>query len=182
MKKFLLASAAAVTLCGTLSAKEPLKVNNSYIDGVTLSIGRSRDKIDIYRIGVRKDFKSRWLESKAGYLSGYYELTFNYWKGKSSNHKENYGIALSPVFNYYFNLSDNVKPYLEAGIGVSLFNHTWIDNRNMSTNFLFEDRLGAGVRVGKFDFSFRYMHYSNASIKAPNDGIDIWIGSISYKF
>ena len=154
---------------------------SGYVDAVTVSIGESRDDIKIYRLGLRKDFDSRWIESKVGYLSGYYELSLNYWKGKSSNHKNNYGVALSPVFNYYFNMGE-IKPYLEAGIGVSLFNKTWIDNRNMSTHFLFEDRLGAGVRVGNFDFSFRYMHYSNASIKAPNMGIDTFIGSISYKF
>ena len=174
MKKnlLILSSIATLSIAGDLS---------SYIDGTTLSIGKSRDGIKIYRIGVRKDFDSRFLESKIGYLSGYYELTFNYWKGKTNHNKTNYGIALSPVFNYYFKMGP-IRPYLEAGIGVSLFKNKWIDNRNMSTNFLFEDRLGVGVRVENFDFSFRYMHYSNASIKAPNDGIDIWIGSISYKF
>ena len=174
MKKtlFFLASLLTFSFSGDLS---------KYVDGSTISIGKSRDGIKIYRIGLRKDFKNRYLESKYGYLSGYYELTFNYWKGKTNHNKRNYGIALSPVFNYYFNLG-SIKPYLEAGVGVSLFKNKWIDNRNMSTNFLFEDRLGAGVRVGNFDFSFRYMHYSNASIKEPNDGIDIWIGSIAYKF
>ena len=153
----------------------------SYVDAATLSLGESRDGIKIYRLGLRKDFNSRWLESSVGYLSGYYELSVNYWKGKSSNNKNNYGIALSPVFNYYFNMGE-IKPYLEAGIGVSLFKNKMIDGRNLATNFLFEDRIGVGARVGNFDFSFRFMHYSNASIKAPNMGIDIWIGSISYKF
>ena len=164
-----------------LLSANSIEKKSGYVDAITLSLGESRDGIKIYRLGLRKDFNSSWLESKVGYLSGYYELSLNYWKGKSSNHKDNYGIALSPVFNYYFNMGE-IKPYLEAGIGVSAYKNKWIDDRNLSTNFLFEDRLGVGARVGNLDFSFRFMHYSNASVKAPNMGIDIWIGSISYKF
>jgi len=164
-----------------LLSANSIEGKNSYIDAVTVSIGESRDHIKIYRVGVRKDFSSKWAKSSIGYLSAYYELSFNYWKGKRGLHKENYGVALSPVFNYYFDFG-NVKPYLEAGIGASLFKYNSIDHRNTSSKFLFEDRLGAGVRVGDFDFSFRYMHYSNAGIVKPNSGIDIFIGSISYKF
>jgi lipid A 3-O-deacylase len=174
MKKLLLAG-AILSSCLTFANAEGL---NDYVDGVTFSIGQSKDDIDIYRIGLRKDFNSKWLQNKNGYLSGYYELTANYWKYKSEN---NFGVALSPVFAYYVDLGD-IKPYFEAGIGVSYWSKTHIKTRNMSTHFHFEDRIGVGVRYKNFDFSFRYMHYSNAGIKNPNPGIDIFIGSISYKF
>ena len=177
MKKSLIVASSILALSTSLSAADL----SSYVDGVTASYGKSHHGIKIYRLGLRKDFDSKWGKSSVGYFSGYYELSFNYWKGKTNHNKTNYGVALSPVFGYYFDLGE-IKPYIEAGIGVSLFKNKWIDNRNMSTNFLFEDRIGAGVRVNNFDFSFRYMHYSNASIKAPNQGIDIFIGSISYKF
>jgi len=154
---------------------------SSYVDGVSASYGKSKDGIKIYRLGLRKDFDSKWGKSSVGYFSGYYEFSLNYWKGKTKHIKTNYGVALSPVFGYYFDLGE-IKPYVEAGIGVSLFKHTFIDNRNISSHFLFEDRIGAGVRVKNFDFSFRYMHYSNAGIVEPNSGIDIFIASISYKF
>jgi len=175
MKKLFTAVALSTALASTLSASGSL---SNYVDGVTLSIGESRDGIKIYRLGLRKDFDSKWAQSSIGYFSGYYELSLNHFKGKYS---KNYGIALSPVFGYYFDFGE-FKPYIEAGIGASLFSKTKIDGRNLATNFLFEDRIGIGARVKNFDFSFRFMHYSNASIKAPNDGIDIWIGSIAYKW
>jgi len=175
MKKIAL---AAVLAC-SIHANDLADNSSSFIDGATISIGESRDGIKIYRMGLRKDFSSKWVQSSFGYLSGYWEGSLNYWKGKSGD--KNYGVAVSPVFAYYIDLGE-FKPFIEAGIGASIFNKTQIDNRNMSTNFLFEDRIGVGFRYKNFDFSFRYMHYSNASIKAPNDGIDIWIGSISYKF
>jgi len=174
MRKILLAT-ALLSLFGA-NAQE---INSSFVDAATLSIGESRDGIKIYRLGLRKDFSSKWLESKVGYLSGYYEGSINYWKGESGD--KNYGIALSPVFAYYLDAGD-FKPFVEFGIGVSLFKEKVIDGRNLSTNFLFEDRIGVGARYKNLEFSFRFMHYSNASIKAPNDGIDIWIGAVSYKF
>jgi len=150
-----------------------------WIDAVSFNYGQSKDNIDIYRLGFRRDFDSRWFESGVGHLSGYYELSLNYWNGRSD---ENFGVALSPVFAYYFNVSEDFHPYLEAGIGASLFSRTRMGPRDLSTNFLFEDRIGIGVRAGSWDLALRYMHYSNAGIKQPNDGIDIFIGSISYRF
>jgi lipid A 3-O-deacylase len=163
-----------------LSTLLPLIVysNAQSLDEVTLSIGESRDGIKIYRAGVRRAFESKWLQSSYGYLSGYYELSLNYWKGKKD---KNLGIALSPVFAYYLDFNE-IKPFFEVGIGASLFKDSKIDNRDLSTNFLFEDRIGVGVKYKNLELSFRFMHYSNGSIKEPNDGIDIWIGSLSYKF
>ena len=154
-------------------------VDGPWIDAIGIGYGQSKDNIDIYRLTLRRDFQSRWFESATGYLSGYWEGSLNYWNGRGD---ENYGIALSPVFAYYFNLSEGVRPFIEGGIGASLWSETRMGPRNLSTNFLFEDRIGAGVRIGAWDLSLRYMHYSNASIKQPNDGIDIFIGSVNYKF
>ncbi len=151
---------------------------SNWIDAVGFSYGQSKDKINIYRFTLRKDFESRWMESDNGYLSGYWEGSLNYWNGRGT---DNFGVALSPVFDYYFSNGD-IKPYIEGGVGVSYFSRTKMGPRNLSSHFLFEDRIGVGVRAGKMDYSFRYMHYSNAGLKQPNHGIDIFIGSISYKF
>jgi lipid A 3-O-deacylase len=174
MKKIILASAILATSITISSAQDVA----NYIDGVTFSIGQSKDDIDIYRIGLRKDFNTKWGQTSNGYFSGYYELSANYWKWKDES---NFGVALSPVFAYYLDFGD-FKPYIEAGIGVSYWSKTHIKTRNIGSHYHFEDRVGAGVRYKNFDFSFRYMHYSNAGIKHPNMGIDIFIGSISYKF
>jgi len=148
-------------------------------DAVGFSYGQSKDEIDIYRLTLRRDFEKRWWQSDIGYLSGYWEGSLNLWDGYGV---QNYGIALSPVFTYSFTGLGAFTPYLEAGIGASYFSKTLMGSRDLSTHFLFEDRVGGGVKIGDWDLSFRYMHYSNASIKKPNDGIDILIGSITYRF
>ena len=148
----------------------------NYIDSISLSIGKSKESIKIYRLSAKKEFKAKWFQSSYGYISGYYESSFNYFNGKNSI----YGFSISPVFAYYFNTKLN--PFIEAGIGASYFNKKHINSRDLSTNFLFENRIGVGARYKNLEFSFRFMHYSNGGIKKPNDGIDIWIGAVSYRF
>ncbi len=45
-----------------------------------------------------------------GYVSGYFELSYNYWK----HHDEDInGVAFSPVVAYYFgDASNRIKPYI----------------------------------------------------------------------
>ena len=147
---------------------------------VAFNYGQSKDDIDIYRIALQQDFDSRWFETDFGYLSGYCEVSVNYWK--ASNSDTNLGVTLSPVFAYYFNTSGNYTPYIEGGIGASLFTKTHIDRRDLSSAFLFEDRVGIGVLTDEWNIEARYMHYSNANIVKPNEGIDIFIFSIGKRF
>ncbi len=149
-------------------------------DTVAFNYGQSKDDIDIYRLALQQDFSSRWFESELGYLSGYYEVSLNYWRAKNSD--TDVGVAISPVFAYYFNTSSSYKPYIEAGIGTSIFTKTHIRKRDLSSAFLFEDRIGIGLMTSEYNFELRYMHYSNANIAEPNDGIDIFIFSIGKRF
>jgi len=151
---------------------------NNYADAITVSVGKILEGGEVYRVGLRKDFDSKVNRNKVGYYSGYYELTLNYWHGKRTN---NYGIAFSPVFAYYFDYGD-IKPYVELGIGVSYWRKNYLDNRHIGSRYHFEDRIGVGVRYKKYDFSIRRMHYSNAGLKHPNSGMDMIVGSIAYKF
>jgi lipid A 3-O-deacylase len=147
---------------------------------VSFGYGQDDSDINIFRLGLKKDFTSRWLESNSGYCSGYFELSYNHWEKDGENVN---GVALSPVFVYYPGAESNkIKPYIEGGIGVAYIDEYHIAGRNLSTNFQFEDRIGIGVKMGLFDLNFRYMHYSNASVKQPNDGIDIWMFTTSIKF
>ena len=148
--------------------------------GVSLGYGRSQDDIDIYRLGIKKDFSTQWFENRYGYLTGYFELSYNRWEYHDDDIN---GVALSPVFVYCFRDEDKlIRPYIEGGIGAAYLDEYQIGSRNLATHFQFEDRIGAGVRIGMFDLNFRYMHYSNASIKQPNDGIDIWMFTTAIQF
>lgn len=158
-------------------------VKSHALDHISLGLGKSRDSINIYRLGVRKEFGVEWFESKIGYISGYHEVSLNYWEYSRESIK---GAMYSPVFIHEFSrLHRNIFPYLEAGIGVGYISEKTIKRRNLSSHFQFEDRAGIGAKLGKqktHDLSVRYMHYSNAGIWQPNDGIDIFIFSYTYSF
>ena len=148
--------------------------------GVSFGYGVSNDDIDIYRLGVKKDFSSRWFESGTGYLSGFFELSYNRW---DDDNDEINAVAFSPVFAYYFGKdTDFIRPYVAGGIGAALLDDYRIHNRNLSSHYQFEDRIGLGARMGIFDVNFSYFHYSNAGLKSPNDGIDIWLFTGAIRF
>ncbi|MDD3775572.1 MAG: acyloxyacyl hydrolase [Sulfurovaceae bacterium] len=154
--------------------------NERFVDEVTLGIGESKDHIGIYRIGAKKNFDKTFFDTDYGRLSGYYEASINYWEKDS---EEIYAIALSPVFVYYFgDRSNPIHPYIEGGIGAACLSDTKIKRRDLSSHLNFEDRVGIGIRMESFDFNARYLHYSNAGIVEPNDGIDIFMFTLSYIF
>jgi lipid A 3-O-deacylase len=148
---------------------------------ISLGIGKSRDSINIYRLGFQKEFGQNWFESRAGHMLGYHEVSVGCWEYERESIQQ---VAYSPVFGYSFTgLGSSVMPYLEAGIGIGFLSEETIRGRNLSSHFQFEDRGGIGVKIGKqkrHDLSFRYMHYSNAGLWQPNDGIDIFIFSYTF--
>jgi lipid A 3-O-deacylase len=151
------------------------------ISSVSVGAGYTlHDEITVLRLGIRRDSQYKVFENRTGWLSGYYEASVGYW---SRDEESVANVAFSPVFVYYFGQPDwKVQPYFEAGIGASLISETKIGDRNMTTAFQFEDRIGLGIKTKDIDLSFRYMHYSNGSIALPNAGIDIFILTLGYRF
>ncbi len=73
--------------------------------------------------------------------------------------------------------------YLEAGIGPSVFSSVKFAGKRMGTAFQFADQVGVGVRITDNQrLSLRYSHYSNASIKKPNPGLDLLQLSYTFNF
>ncbi|WP_022667867.1 acyloxyacyl hydrolase [Desulfospira joergensenii] len=171
MKKIVLALAFCLLVASNVLA-DPY--------GISLGYGEGNGGIDVYRIGFTRDFSAQWFENETGFLSGYFELSYNHWShgGDDVN-----GGAISPVFAYYFETGNpTVLPYVEAGIGVAYIDEYKINNRDLSSHFQFEDRIGVGIKIKAFDLNMRYMHYSNAGIENPNDGIDILMGTLAWSF
>ncbi len=173
MKKWVLVCISLVLFTSTAMAE-----SSGY--GISFAYGEADPDIDIYRVGLKKDFPWKWFESNIGYVSGYFELSYNRWEHTTDDIN---AFAFSPVFTYHFGKKTNlVQPYIEGGIGAAYLDEYRIADRNLASNFQFEDRIGIGARIGFFDLNFRYMHYSNASLQDPNHGIDILIFTTSIHF
>ncbi len=155
--------------------------SNSYAWDVNLGLGTTGDSQSTIRLGISQDWDSRWLESSAGYFSGYWDFGATYWESGIFG-KDAYSFSASPVLTYVFNPNGNIQPYLEVGIGGAFFTRTKVGDQNLGSSFNFEDRIGFGANIGNHKFGVRATHYSNAGLKKPNDGIENYSLNYSYKF
>lgn len=91
-------------------------------------------------------------------------------------------VGITPVFRYQ--RDEKLGWYVEGGIGANLFSELYNnDDNRLSTAFQFGDHLGVGyVTDNKWDLGLRIQHYSNASIKRPNSGVNFIIASARYSF
>lgn len=135
------------------------------------AVGQTSESTSIARLGAQWDWDTSWMQSDVGRLTGYWDAGYTFWDGDET--ASNHSISFSPVFVYEF-AGETVKPYIEAGIGVALFADTELEGNDLSTSFQFEDRLGAGLRFSGQEVGIRAIHYSNAGLKQPNDGVEAY--------
>jgi lipid A 3-O-deacylase len=162
MKKMLSLAAAAALGLSSLSAQA--------VD-FTAAIGQSGDSTMVYRLGAQWDWDTSWWQSSVGRLTGYWDAGYTYWEGDETS--SNHSLSFTPVFVYEF-AGETVKPYIEAGIGVAAFANTELEDNDLGSSFQFEDRIGLGLRFAGQEVGIRALHYSNAGIKQPNDGVEAY--------
>lgn len=141
------------------------------VDGLVLELGHSSKSTTTYRLGAQFDFGRTLWQNQSGsvQLGGRWDAGVTRWSGLDAT-----SLSLSPVFTLSFPSGQRSwTPYLEAGIGAAYFTETKLRDRDLSSKFQFEDRIGAGLRLASgSEVGIRFYHYSNAGIKKPNDGIE----------
>ncbi|WP_421682286.1 acyloxyacyl hydrolase [Stutzerimonas urumqiensis] len=147
-----------------------LAQGSAHAMGITAAVGQTGESTMTYRLGAQFDFGTSWWQTSVGRLTGYWDAGYTYWEGDETS--SNHSISVAPVFVYEF-AGDAVRPYIEAGIGVAAFENTEVEGRDLGSSFQFEDRLGVGLRFnGGHELGLRAIHYSNAGLKEPNDGVE----------
>ncbi|MEJ2382373.1 MAG: acyloxyacyl hydrolase [Gammaproteobacteria bacterium] len=164
---------AALMLPGLASA--------ALVDAVAVTTGtdsRASTHVNMVRLSLQKHWQQRWFTQGNWYLTGYWELGFGYWHGNAGDTGRSHieAVDFRPVLRLQRQVSsrDATQFYVEGGVGPALLSATHIDNLQFSTTFQFGSHIGAGICFGRdhrFDLEYRFMHYSNADIKKPNDGI-----------
>ncbi|UCF78362.1 MAG: acyloxyacyl hydrolase [Candidatus Eiseniibacteriota bacterium] len=153
--------------------------DETLIKTVTAGSGQARGGIEIWRLGFRTT-PHLLFHSESAHLTFGYEASVSHLVHGDEGAA---GIALSPVFVCYLGpKSNSVRPYLEAGLGVAAISDTEIANRDLSSSFHFENRVGIGIRGRGYDLNLRYLHYSNSGLKEPNEGLDILMVSFGHGF
>jgi len=168
MKKVFTLAAVAALVCGQASAVQAMDLS--------MAVGQTGDSTMTYRLGTQFDFQQSWFASDVGRLTGYWDAAYTYWDGDKTS--SNHSLSLSPVFVYEF-AGERFKPYIEAGIGIAAFSSTELEDNDLGSSFQFEDRIGFGVRFAEQEVGVRALHYSNAGLKQPNDGVESY--SLHYR-
>lgn len=145
------------------------------------------NKTKMVRLGLQSDWDNKWLVSGGTHVSGYWDLTLAQWRGNryaniSGAHQDITDIGFTPVFR--FEREDKKGFYAEAGIGIHLLSQNYNNNgRRLSTHFQFGDHIGLGyVFANKFDVGLKFQHFSNGSIKKPNNGVNFAVLSVRRGF
>ncbi|MFC0254077.1 acyloxyacyl hydrolase [Massilia consociata] len=155
------------------------------IDSASFEFG-TNPKQRMARVAVQSDWDQRWFATNGRHLSGYWEGSLAWWRldayrNVPGQRKNLAVIGFTPVLRYQND--SKLGLYGEIGIGVNLFSKLYKNEDNeLSTAFQFGDHIGVGYTTARWDFGLRFQHYSNASIKKPNDGANWIVAKAAYRF
>lgn len=145
-----------------LAALSSVHVASAQAADVSAAVGATGQSGMTYRLGLSWDWDKSWWQSSTGRLTGYWDAGYTYWEGGDEG------------------AGKSIKPFIEAGIGVAAFSGTRVGDQNLGSSLNFEDRIGAGLKFANGQsVGVRAIHYSNAGLKQPNDGIESY--SLFYK-
>jgi lipid A 3-O-deacylase len=132
-------------------------------------------------VSLAFDWERRWFESDTGHLGGYWNVAYTWWEAGRFGSDE-HSISVSPVLVYRFN-AEGWEPFVELGVGAAYFSDDLVGDQRLGSRAHFEDRFAVGVQMSERDaLRLRIIHYSNASLKEPNDGINSWSVVYSRRF
>jgi len=153
-------------------------------DEYTLTLMGSDVNVAGFKVGYR------WFpESNMAFLEGtnfshYYHVAYNYWQNLDEPGQAgvNNVLELSPIFRYNFSRK-NMLSYIETSVGISVFSKTTLNEKVFSTHFQFANMLAVGGYITEnATWNLQLQHYSNNSIKLPNNGINFYNFGFSYSY
>ena len=141
-----------------------------------LEYGIADDQVDVIQVDLVRNI-SAWFDERVfnagrrGIGTGL-ELSALHWSHELNSLS---GVSIALRFDYELPAltTQRFAPFFEYSLGMGLISDTVIAMRDMATAFHFKNQLGLGVRTNRSDFLVRISHFSNASIAAPNDGLNI---------
>ncbi len=150
----------------------------------------SGENVNAVRLGAQWDWNDDLLEVFGFNLGTFWQLDYSKWQSTidSSQMGANNTLGLTPVFRFTrsFGAGDHpTKVYLDTSLGVYLFSSTQVNDSKFGSNFQFSDSLAMGAYFGEknqWTVGYKFQHYSNGSVKLPNNGINLNFLTVSYEY
>ena len=148
-----------------------------------VSVARSFDtrETDILRLTYRRPLEphdgGRWWPQQL-------QLGASIWRVPDlGGITRRFDVNITPVWRSESAFGAAAKGYVEAGLGVYLLSHTINnDNNRLPSSLEFGSHLGVGVQLDpRLSVGLAVQHISNAGIKQPNGGINLYMLTASYR-
>ena len=148
-----------------------------------LSVARSFDahETDILRLAYRRPLEPR---DGARWWPQQLQLGASLWRVPDlGGATRRFDVNVTPVWRSQTAFGGVAKGYVEAGLGVYLLSHgIHNDTNRLPTSLEFGSHLGAGVQLDpRLSVAVAVQHISNAGIKQPNGGINLYVLTLSYR-
>ena len=129
-----------------------------------------------------------WFQDRSVRIDSYWDLSIAGWltdgQPGTGLYKNVAVVGFAPFFQVVVNQGWDIEPFFEGSVGVSLMTSSQLGNRNLGSIAHFQDFLGLGAHFGELkqhSLSLHYVHYSNAGLWPPNDGVDV-IGLLRWTY
>lgn len=115
-------------------------------------------------------------------VGGWYTPDDTNRNGKAKKHLLTLAIGPQPSLCLY--QAPRWSTYLVGSISGAYMSTTQFASQNLGSHLLFQDRIGLRAHLGEHMVTaLEYVHYSNANLARPNQGIDIhWLLSVGYRW
>ncbi|MCH4563241.1 acyloxyacyl hydrolase [Halomonas sp. EGI 63088] len=162
----------ALTLAVALALLSLIMTTDAYADP-SLELGSTSVSTPALRVTLDRDYDlSHWHPQLSLRLATGVLLL------PGDDEDDNAAWVLTPAFRYTFAGERSI--FVEGSVGAGLFLNTRVESRELSTAFQFESRIATGVKLGKGgELGISAVHYSNAHIKPPNNGLEAY--SVTYR-
>ncbi|ROT46533.1 acyloxyacyl hydrolase [Pusillimonas sp. NJUB218] len=172
--KALLAGVAASVLFSPAFA-EPMSGN-----GISVRAGAGNHYQRYEMAWESPSFYTYQFESNNSRLDLLAEVSGSLWRASGSREPSSmWQLGAAPFVRW----SVNNAFYFEAGLSANVFSRSRFADKDMSTKFQFGEHVGFGAYLGDDTrLGLRYSHFSNAGIKRPNPGLDVFQVLLSHQF
>ena len=161
-----------------LVVTQSAQAGEHWLDTASVEAGTGAS-VQMIRFGVQHDMNEEWFKSNGNHLTLVWDFSVAQWRGNAyrnvpGQHQNITVIGATPTFRWE---KDNKQGWFgELGIGYHLFSELYNNDSNrLSTAFQFGDHFGIGyVFDNKWEATAKIQHYSNASIKKPNSGVNFF--------
>lgn len=160
-----------------------LATNPLHAQEYSVSIMDAKDVAGI-KLGFRYHPDEQLLNFSGIRLNHYYLIAYNYWQEMNVDGQAGVmnAVEFIPVFRFNWG-NRGFLSFAETSVGISAFSRTEYATKQFSTNFQFSNSLAFGGYVTpQTSWSFQLQHYSNNSIKLPNNGINFFNLNLAYQY